>query len=420
VPPAASSPADPYGFDSLDLAWLRAKRSAKWSRHGTPFAAWVADMDFPPAPVVLDAIRAAADRADFGYPEWKGTGFGSPAVEVWADRCDRRYDWMVSPGEVREFCDVVQAVQVMLHLHTNPGDGVVLHTPSYPPLLDALDTFGLRLVDVPAHIGNDLIGNDRVANDRVANDRVANDRVAFDTVVYDYDALEERLQREGATVLLLCHPQNPTGHRFDRLELERLAAIAERFDLLVISDEIHADLTFAPATHVPFASLGSEVAARTVTVHSPSKAFNIAGLRHAVAHIGSARLRERLAALPNHLLGALNVVAADATVAAWTDGDDWLDAVVEYFDRNRRLTAELLGAHLPAVRYRIPEATYLAWLDCRACGFDDDPFEVFRGRGVQLGAGTDYGPGGAGFVRLNMATSAAILAATITAMATPA
>jgi cystathionine beta-lyase len=398
VPPIDAFASDPYGFDTLDLAWLRAKRSAKWSRHGTPFAAWVADMDFPPAPVVLDAIRAAAERADFGYPEWKGTGFGSPAVEVWADRCDRRYDWMVNPSEVREFCDVVQAVQVMLHLHTNPGEGVVLHTPSYPPLLDAIDTFGLRLVDVPAHIGDDTIGDD--------------------TITYDYDALEDRLQREGATVLLLCHPQNPTGHRFDRAELERLAAIAERFDLLVISDEIHADLTYAPATHVPFASLGPEVAARTVTVHSPSKAFNIAGLRHAVAHIGSARLRERLAALPNHLLGALNVVAADATVAAWTDGDDWLDAMVEYLDRNRRLTAELLAEHLPAVRYRVPEATYLAWLDCRHCGFDDDPFEVFRGRGVQLGAGTDYGPGGEGFVRLNMATSGSILAATIAAMAT--
>ncbi len=398
MPSAAASTADPFGFDSLDLAWLRAKRSAKWSRHGTPFAAWVADMDFPPAPVVLDAIRAAADRADFGYPEWKGTGFGSPAVEVWADRCDRRYDWLVPASEVREFCDVVQAVQVMLHLHTNPGDGVVLHTPSYPPLLDAIDTFGLRLVDVPAHIGDDSITNDRVA--------------------FDYDALEERLQRESATVLLLCHPQNPTGHRFDRAELERLAAIAERFDLLVISDEIHADLTYAPASHVPFASLGPEVAARTVTVHSPSKAFNIAGLRHAVAHIGPVRLRERLAALPNHLLGALNVVAAEVTVAAWTDGDDWLDAVVEHLDRNRRLAAELLAEQLPSVRYRIPEATYLAWLDCRACGFDDDPFEVFRSRGVQLGAGTDYGPGGAGFVRLNMATSGPILAATIAAMAT--
>jgi cystathionine beta-lyase len=393
LPSAAPSADDPFGFDSLDLAWLRAKRSAKWSRHGTPFAAWVADMDFPPAPVVLDVIRAAADRADFGYPEWKGTGFGSPAVEVWADRCDRRYDWLVPASEVREFCDVVQAVQVMLHLHTNPGDGVVLHTPSYPPLLDAIDTFGLRLVDVPAHIG-------------------------ADTVAFDYDALEERLQREGATVLLLCHPQNPTGHRFDRAELERLAAIAERFDLLVISDEIHADLTYAPAAHVPFASLGPEVAARTVTVHSPSKAFNIAGLRHAVAHIGPVRLRERLAALPNHLLGALNVVAAEVTVAAWTDGDDWLDAVVEHLDRNRRLAAELLAEQLPSVRYRIPEATYLAWLDCRACGFDDDPFEVFRGRGVQLGAGTDYGPGGAGFVRLNMATSGPILAATIAAMST--
>ena len=393
MPPVAGSAADPYGFDAVDLAWLRAKRSAKWSRHGTPFAAWVADMDFPPAPVVLDAIRAAADRADFGYPEWKGTGFGSPAVEVWVDRCDRRYDWLVPTGEVREFCDVVQAVQVMLHLHTNPGDGVVLHVPAYPPLLDAIDTFGLRLVDVPAHVGDDVIS-------------------------FDYDALEERLQREGATVLLLCHPQNPTGHRFDRAELERLAAIAERFDLLVVSDEIHADLTYAPATHIPFASLGPDVAARTVTVHSPSKAFNIAGLRHAVAHIGPVRLRERLAALPNHLLGALNVVAADVTVAAWTEGDDWLDAVLEHLDRTRRLTAELLAEHLPAVRYRIPEATYLAWLDCRACGFDDEPFEVFRGRGVQLGAGTDYGPGGLGFVRLNMATSGPILAATIAAMST--
>lgn len=392
--PDPGSTSDPFGLESLDLERLRAKRSAKWSRHGTAFAAWVADMDMAPAPVVLEAIRKMADEADLGYPEWKGTGFGSPAVEVWADRCARRYGWQPDLHEVREFCDVVQAVQVALHLHTRPGDGVVLHVPAYPPLLDAVGTFGLRLIEVPAHIG-------------------------ADSVEFDYDELERRLAAEGAAVLMLCHPQNPTGHRFDRPELERLAAIAERFDLLVVADEIHADLTYAPHGHIPFASLGPEVAARTITVHSPSKAFNIAGLRHAVAHIGSHRLRQQMAGLPNHLLGALNVVAAEATIAAWTSGDDWLDAVLDHLDRNRRLMAALLAEHLPAVRYRIPDATYLAWLDCRGCGFDDEPFDVFRSRGVQLSPGLDFGHLGSGHVRLNMATSAAILEQVVEAMASP-
>lgn len=392
--PEGSGPVDPYGFDALDLDRLRRSRSAKWHRHGTPFAAWVADMDMPPAPVVLDAIRRMADEAVLGYPDWKVGGFGSPAVDVWVDRCARRYGWQPQANEVREFCDVVQAVQTVLHLHTRPGDGVVLHVPAYPPLLEVVDIFGLRLVEVPA-----LIGPDRVE--------------------FDYDELEQRLAREGASVLLLCHPQNPTGHRFDRPELERIAAIAARFDLLVVADEIHADLTYPPAEHLSFAALGPEVAARTVTVHSASKAFNIAGLRHAVAHIGPERVRQQLAGLPNHLLGALNVVAAEATVAAWTEGDDWLDAVIDHFDRNRRLLVGLLDEHLPAVRYRVPDATYLAWLDCRGCGFDDEPFEVFRARGVQLNPGLDFGHLGAGHVRLNMATSADILTRTVEAMADP-
>lgn len=392
--PDGAGSTDSYGFDTLDLERLRASRSAKWHRHGTPFAAWVADMDMAPAPVVLDAIRRMADEAVLGYPDWRASGFGSPAIEVWSERCTRRYGWQPPPGEIREFCDVVQAVQTVLHLHTRPGDGVVLHVPAYPPLLELIGIFGLRLVDVPAHIGPD--------------------RVEF-----DYDALEQRLEREGASVLLLCHPQNPTGHRFDRAELERIAAIAARFDLLVVADEIHADLTYPPAGHLSFAALGAEVAARTVTVHSASKAFNIAGLRHAVAHIGPERLRQQLAGLPNHLLGALNVLAAEATVAAWTAGDEWLDAVLDHLDRNRHLLTALLSEHLPAVGYRMPEATYLAWLDCRACGFDDEPFEVFRSRGVQLSPGLDFGHLGAGHVRLNMATSADILARTVEAMAHP-
>lgn len=383
---------DPFGFDRVDIEWLRAKRSSKWHRHAPRLAAWVADMDMPPAPVVLDAIRRAADTADLGYPDWKGVGFGSPAVEVFVDRSQRRYGWDVPIGEVRETCDVVQAVQLALHVGSRPGDGIVLHMPAYPPLWQAIDEMGRRLIDVPATI-------------------------AADGVSFDYDRLEQRLDTEPASVLLLCHPHNPTGHRFDRPELERLAAIAERFDLLIISDEIHADLTYAPARHLPIAALGTEVAARTVTVHSASKAFNIAGLRHAVSHIGPAELRQAVASLPNHLLGALNVIAADATVAAWTEGDEWLDAVLVHFDRNRRLLADLLAEHLPAVRYRLPEATYLAWLDCRDAELGDDPYEVFRHRGVQLNPGLDFGPQGAGHVRLNMATSASLLQAIVEQMA---
>jgi cystathionine beta-lyase len=389
---ATDMTSDPFGFDRIDLGWLRSKRSSKWHRHAPRLAAWVADMDMPPAPAVLDAIRRAADMADLGYPDWKGTGFGSPAVDVFVDRARARYGWEVPVGEVRETCDVVQAVQLALHLASRPGDGVVLHMPAYPPLWQAIDDMGRRLVDVPAV-------------------------VAADGVSFDYERLEQRLTAEPASVLLLCHPHNPTGHRFDRPELERLAAIAERFDLLVISDEIHADLTYAPARHLPIAALGSDVAARTVTVHSASKAFNIAGLRHAVAHIGPDHLRRAIAELPNHLLGALNVIAADATIAAWTEADSWLDAVVAHLDRNRLLLSELLAEHLPAVRYRIPDATYLAWLDCRSADLGDDPHEVFRGRGVELNPGPDFGPQGAGHVRLNMATSSSLLRAIVERMA---
>lgn len=391
--PNATVPlSDPFGFDDIELDTLRRRRSVKW--HGRPdlLGAWVADMDLRPAEVVLDAIRAATEAADFGYPDWTGSGVGSPAVDVFVERARRRYGLDVEADETREFLDVVQAVQVVLHTMARPGDGVVLHMPAYPPLWRAIEAMGLRLVDVPAVV--DAAG-----------------------VTFDYDELEHRLASEGARFMLLCHPHNPTGHRFDRPELERLAEIAARFDLLIVSDEIHADLTYGPARHLPIAALSAEVAQRTVTIHSASKAFNLAGLRHAIAHLGPVEVRSAVASLPDHLLGALNVIAVDATVAAWTGGDAWLDAALAHLDRNRRLVADLLARHLPAVRYRIPEATYLAWLDCTALGLDTEPVDVFVSRGVRLSPGLDYGPQGAGHARLNMATSRQVLELAVAMMA---
>ncbi|MCB1000984.1 MAG: aminotransferase class I/II-fold pyridoxal phosphate-dependent enzyme [Acidimicrobiales bacterium] len=384
-------PLDDFGFDDLDLGWLRAKHGVKWHRHPQRLNAWVADMDFPPPPVVLDALRARVDGADLGYADWGYPRPKSPATRVFAERCGRRYGWQLDPVEVYDFCDVVQAVQTTLHLATLPGDGVVLHTPSYPPLWKSLRDMGRRQIDVPARV--DAAG-----------------------VHFDYDALEQRLLTEQATAILLCHPHNPTGHRFALDELVRIVEIADRFDLLIVSDEIHADLTY-DAVHVPIAQVAG-AAERTVSVHSASKAFNLAGMRHAVAHVGPAHLRDTLAQLPDHLLGAVNLLAADATVAAWTEGDAWLDAVLAHLDRNRTRFAELLADQLPGAKHRPPAATYLAWVDCRPLGLGDTPVDAFRAVGVELSDGNDFGPLGAGHVRVNLATSSSILERVVATMAT--
>jgi cystathionine beta-lyase len=193
---------------------------------------------------------------------------------------------------------------------------------------------------------------------------------------------------------------------FTRAELERLAAIADRHDLLVVSDEIHSDLLYAPHRHIPMATIAPD---RTVTLTSASKAFNIAGLRWAIAHIGPTGLRERIAALPGHLFGAPNLTAVAATHAAWTQGDDWLAAVMARLDANRCLLAEMVHDRLPGVQYVPPEATYLAWLDANALRLPDEPAALALTTGVALSPGVDFGRNGTGFVRLNMATSPDLL-----------
>jgi cystathionine beta-lyase len=299
-----------------------------------------------------------------------------------------RYGWEVDPGRVHDMIDVIQGVRgSVLHLSA-PGDGIVLHMPSYHPFIDTIGDMDRRLIPVTMADG-----------------------------AFDYDDLEARLASSPATMWILCHPHNPLGHVFERPELERIAAIAARFDLTVLSDEIHADITMPGETHVPFASLGPDVSARTVTVTSASKAFNLAGLRWAVLHAGTERMQDALRGLPGHYLGAPNVMAVAATVAAWTDGGPWLDAMLGVVDENRRTLVDLLAEHLPGVAYQPPRATYLAWLDCRALELGDDPAETFRERGAELSPGPQFGDEGLGHARINLATSPAILAATVAAMA---
>jgi len=385
-----NAPRDPFGLRSLSIDRLRAKGGTKWQSPGTPFAAWVADMDFDVAPAVSDALRRLVDRNELGYPDWGGIFALSPAARLFPERQSARYGWEPRIDRLHDLADVIQGVRATIHHLSKPGDGVVLHLPAYHPFLHTIDEMDRRLVPV-----------------------------GWTGDGFDYDDLEQRLAADGARVWILCNPHNPLGRVFPRAELERIAEIAARHDIVVIADEIHADLTLPGATHVAFESLGPEVSARTVTVTSASKAFNLAGLRWAVLHAGHEPMHRAIEALPGHYLGAPNIMAVSAVVAAWTEGDAWLQAVVDVLDENRRLLPELLTEHLDGAVLQPIQATYLAWIDCRPLGLGDDPARTFRARGVEVSPGTQFSPlgHGDGFVRLNLATSPEILAALVTAMA---
>jgi cysteine-S-conjugate beta-lyase len=374
---------DPFHFDDLDSQWLHRKPGAKWHRYGPEqLNAWVADMDWRPAPVIVDRLRHVLDRGDLGYPDWEEST-GLP--ELFAARMEQRFGWRLDPSETIEFNDVVQALQVVLRHTTTPGDAIAYHVPSYPPFHDSFETAHLDEIRLEA-------------------------RLTEDGWRWDADALRVAAgSNPRLKIVLVCNPQNPTGRCLTRSELVEIVAVAEEHDLLIIADEIHADLVYEPGVHVPIASISPAAASRTVTINAASKSFNLAGLRWAIAHIGPQTLRETLKAQPVHLYGAANMMAIAAVTAAWTEGDEWLAAVVRKLDSNRHLLGELLTKHFPEVGYRAPEATYLAWLDFRSLGWEDEPDEVARRRGVELFAGTKFGEIGRGWARLNFATSAEMI-----------
>lgn len=369
-------------LDKLDERLLRFRPGAKWSG-AAPGAlpASVADMDFPVAEPIVASLRRYLDMGDFGYPHWPDGA--SPLRAAYSYRMRERHGWYPDPAYAREFTDVTHAVRVMLELSTNPGDAVAMHTPAYPPFRQTIERLGLRLVQLP------LIDTEQ-------------------GWVFDAEDCARRIAEGGCRVLIVVNPHNPTGRAFTRDELLSLAEAAERHDLTVISDELHADLIYAPHRHLPFASLDPALADRTVTMYAASKAFSLAGLRCAIGHVGVPALRAKLAEQPPG--PSPNVLGMRASLAAWTEAAGWLDTVLKYLDENRRLVAGVIAEQLPGVRHHMPEATYLSWLDCRGLDLGQEPAAYFREYAkVELNAGIDYNPGGDGFVRLNFATPTRVL-----------
>jgi cystathionine beta-lyase len=367
-------------MSEADLQRLRALTSIKWNWFDSDvLPAWVADMDLPPAPVTVEAVRSLVDRGDFGY----NFHAAMQLPEVFSAWEESRHGWRPDPERVRVLCDVMQAIDVALMVHCGPCDGVIVFTPIYPPFLGSATAGGRRLIDCPLDPPGWRLDPERLA---------------------------AAAAQPHARAILLANPHNPTGRVFSAEELGAIADAAQRHDLLIISDEIWCDVVHPNFTHIPVASLSEDAAARTVTLSAASKAFNVAGLHCAVAHVGHGGVREAIGALPGHVLGAVGSPGAEAALAAWTRGEEWLDQTRAHLTAMRDHAAARLAAELPAVRFTLPDATYLAWLDVSAFALGDDCAKTLLDEArVGLSSGIDFGEHGAGFVRLNFATTQPIL-----------
>ncbi|MFI9587547.1 MalY/PatB family protein [Streptomyces sp. NPDC052236] len=371
----------------LSLDQLRQRTSMKWRAYPEDvLPLWVAEMDVPLAEPIARAVLDAVALGDTGYPA------GTAYAEALAEFARKRWDWDgVAVERTAIVPDVMLGVTEMLKLVSGPGDPVIVNCPVYPPFYLFVRSMGRPVVE--ARLGQDW-------------------RI-------DFAELENAFRRATAggrrAVYLLCSPHNPTGTLHSAEELAAVAALARTYGVRVVADEIHAPIVASGAAFVPYLSVpGAESG---LSLMSASKAWNLAGLKAALAVAGPeaagdlARIPEEVSHGPSHL-GII------AHTAALRDGGGWLDALLAGLDENRRLLSRLLAEQLPAVVYEPARATYLAWLDCRALGLGDDPAAAFLERGrVALSSGMPFGTGGAGFVRLNLATSPELITEAVRRMA---
>ena len=340
---------------------------------------WIADMDFEAPEFICQAIARRAAHRVFGYGMRTAAYYA--AITNWVER---RNGWHIdrewidfTPGVVAGFVFALRALSA-------EGDGIVIMPPVYPPFAAQIKANGRRVVENP------LIpekGYYRI----------------------DYDDLDRKLAE--ATVLLFCNPHNPTGRVFTAEELRRVADLCRKHDVAIVSDEIHSDLIFAPCRHTHIASLCAE-GQRCITLIAPTKTFNIAGLSTSAAITPDPAAREALRTeLGRYHVDQGNIFGTAALIAAYNEGEEWLGQMLDYVHGNMEFTVRFLAEHLPEIRTAIPEGTYLMWLDLRGLGLGHEELLRFMAReaGVGLNDGAAFGVQGRGFMRMNMATSRALI-----------
>ena len=370
----------------MTIDQLRARRAAKWTMHAeTVIPAWVAEMDFFAAPAVHKAIEKIVDQQDYGYPRRNSQPAGQSVAEAFAKHMAENFEWKIDAAHVVPLADLIQGTYAPIMAYTKPGDGIVLPMPSYPPFQEAIQSTGRRMIETKMIVED---GHHTL----------------------DFDALERQTD-DTTTMFVLCNPQNPTGGVYTRDELLRIGDYAIRHDLIILSDEIHGDLVYPGHKHIPIASLSPEIAARTITLNSATKSFNIPGLRCAVIHFGSPDLMDRFTGvLPLKMMGQPGIIGIDATAAAWTEGRDWLLSTLEHLTKVRDHVDQRLRDELPSIQYIVPEATYMTWLDCSGLDLGMPAGKFFLEQaGIAFSAGETFDKESEHCIRFNFATSMEIV-----------
>jgi cystathionine beta-lyase len=370
----------PYDFDRI--IERRNTESNKWHKFPPDvLPLWVADMDFASPEPVIRALRERVEHGVFGY------GVEQPEFhQVMHDRFLKRFGWTVEAEAMVLMNGVIPGFNTACRAFSGPGDGVLMMLPVYPPILRLPDNVGM------SRDGASLV------------------RGADGRYTIDFDAVERAITPR-TRMFLLCNPHNPVGRVFTREELLRLAEICLRHDLIICADEVHGDLIYNGYRHVPIASLDPEIEARTITLLAPSKTFNLAGLKSSLAVVPNRALREKFVASRADMVQAGNILGYTAMLAAYRDGQPWLDELLRYLESNRDFLVKYVRSNFPKIEMGVPEGTYLAWLDCRKASIPGhDPFTFFLESGrVAFNDGKTFGRGGEGFVRLNFGCPRALL-----------
>jgi cystathionine beta-lyase len=360
-----------YDFDKI--IDRRNTESAKWHKYGPDvLPMWVADMDFVSPEPVIQALQKRVAHGVFGYPTTP-----PEMTETILDHLDRLHHWQVEPEDLIFLPGVVTGFNLASHAMAEPDGSVLVQTPVYFPFLSAPQNAGMV--------------RDEMELTRLADGTYAIDMQSFDSAISDHTRL-----------FILCNPHNPVGRVFRQDELECMAEICLRHNVVICSDEIHCDLVYNGNSHISIASLDPEIAQNTITLIAPTKTYNLAGLECSVAVIQNPDLREKFQNAKQGLVGWVNLMGMLAGTAAYREGQEWLDQLTAYLESNRDYLYDYVQDELPGISMAKPEGTYLGWLDCRQSEIEGSPFEFFLEKAqVATSDGAAFGKGGEGFVRLN-------------------
>jgi cystathionine beta-lyase len=365
---------------ALTLAELRKRKSVKWRHFPSDVLPLpVAEMDFPTAPKIKTALTDMVERSDTGY-----LGPFPELFDAFANFSAKRWGWQVDTKQMRIATDVGVGIVEIMRTLIKPGEKVMLNSPVYENIWRWVSEVHATTVDTP----------------------LSEDNLSYKL---DLAAIEKEYQN-GVKVHILCHPHNPVGAIFSKDQLSDLADLAKKYQVVILSDEIHAPLTYDAKTFTPFLNVSQNAKEVGITITSASKSFNLAGLKCAVIITESTKLQERINVMPPAVTWRASLFGAVASTAAYAESVDWLDGVLITLDQNRKLVEKLIATKAPAIKYRIPDFGYLAWLDLSALGLGEDPSAAILEKGkLAVNGGVLYGPKHKSFVRLNFGTSPEII-----------